>query len=77
LTFDKDGVLAMANAGPDTNGSQFFITYGAQEFLNGGYTIFGQVVEGMDVVNAITRRDPQQSPTFEGDAIEMVTITEK
>jgi cyclophilin family peptidyl-prolyl cis-trans isomerase len=77
LTFDKDGVVAMANAGPDTNGSQFFITYGAQEFLNGGYTIFGQVVEGMDVVNGITRRDPQQNPTFEGDAIETVTITEK
>jgi cyclophilin family peptidyl-prolyl cis-trans isomerase len=77
LTFDKDGVVAMANAGPNTNGSQFFITYGAQEFLNGGYTIFGQVVEGMDVVNAITRRDPQQNPSFEGDAIETIMITEK
>ena len=77
LTFDKDGVVAMANAGPDTNGSQFFITYGAQEFLNGGYTIFGQVVEGMDVVNSITRRDPQQNPAFEGDVIATVTITEK
>ena len=77
LTFDKDGVVAMANAGPDTNGSQFFITYGAQEFLNGGYTIFGQVIEGMDVVNAITRRDPQQNPSFEGDAIETIMITEK
>jgi len=77
LTFDKDGVVAMANAGPDTNGSQFFITFGAQEFLNGGYTIFGQVTEGMDVVNAITRRDPNQSPTFAGDAIKTVTITEK
>ena len=77
LTFDKDGVVAMANAGPDTNGSQFFITYGPQEFLNGGYTIFGQVVEGMDVVNALTRRDPEQNPAFEGDAIETITITEK
>ncbi|MBC7875936.1 MAG: peptidylprolyl isomerase [Anaerolineales bacterium] len=77
LTFDKDGVVAMANAGPDTNGSQFFITYGPQEFLNGGYTIFGQVIEGMDVVNAITRRDPDQSPSFEGDAIESVTITQQ
>lgn len=77
LTFNKDGVMAMANAGPDTNGSQFFITYGAQEFLNGGYTIFGQVVEGMDVVNAITPRDPQQNPSFEGDAIETIMITEK
>lgn len=75
LTFDKEGVVAMANAGPDTNGSQFFITFGPQEFLNGGYTIFGQVVEGMDVVNGITRRDPEQNPTFEGDAMESVTIT--
>jgi cyclophilin family peptidyl-prolyl cis-trans isomerase len=77
LVFDKAGVVAMANAGRDTNGSQFFITFGPTEQLNGGYTIFGQVVEGMDVVNAITRRDPQQSPTFEGDAITTVTITEK
>jgi cyclophilin family peptidyl-prolyl cis-trans isomerase len=77
LTFDKDGVVAMANAGPDTNGSQFFITYGAQEFLNGGYTIFGQVVSGMEVVNGITRRDPQQNPSFQGDVIETITITEK
>lgn len=77
LTFDKDGVVAMANAGRDTNGSQFFITYGAQEFLNGGYTIFGQVIEGMDVVNALTRRDPQQNPTFEGDKILSITIAEE
>jgi len=77
LTFDKAGVMAMANAGPDTNGSQFFITFGPTEQLNGGYTIFGQVTEGMDVVNAITRRDPQENPAFEGDVIETVTITEK
>jgi len=77
LTFDKAGVMAMANAGADTNGSQFFITFGPTEQLNGGYTIFGQVVEGMDVVNAITLRDPQQSPTFEGDVIETIAITEK
>ena len=76
LTFDKAGVVAMANAGRDTNGSQFFITFGPQEFLNGGYTIFGQVVEGMDVVNGITRRDPDQNPAFTGDVMESVTITE-
>ena len=45
--------------------------------LNGGYTIFGQVISGMDVVNGITRRDPNTNPTFTGDAIESVTITEK
>ncbi len=77
LTFDKAGVVAMANSGRDTNGSQFFITFGPADFLNGGYTIFGQVVEGMDVVNAITRRDPDTNPTFVGDAIESVTITEE
>lgn len=74
LVFDKAGVLAMANAGRDTNGSQFFITFAPQEGLNGGYTIFGQVVEGMDVVNGITRRDPEQSPAFEGDAIQTIIV---
>ncbi len=77
LKFDKPGVVAMANSGRDTNGSQFFITFGPQPQLNGGYTIFGQVVSGMDVVNGITLRDPQQNPTFPGDAMESVTITEK
>ncbi len=77
LTFDKAGVVAMANSGRDTNGSQFFITFAPQEFLNGGYTIFGQVIEGMDVVDNITRRDPDQSPSFEGDKIESVTIIEE
>ena len=77
LKFDKAGVVAMANAGRDTNGSQFFITFGAQDQLNGGYTIFGQVISGMDVVNGLTRRDPQQNPTFPGDAIASITISEK
>ncbi len=77
LTFDKPGVVAMANAGRNTNGSQFFITFVPTPQLNGGYTIFGQVISGMDVVNGITRRDPEQNPTFPGDAMESVTITEK
>jgi cyclophilin family peptidyl-prolyl cis-trans isomerase len=77
LTFDKAGVVAMANAGRDTNGSQFFITFGPQEYLNGGYTIFGQVIEGMDVVQNIHLRDPQQNPNYAGDAIESITIDVK
>ena len=77
LRFDKAGVVAMANAGRDTNGSQFFITFDSADYLNGGYTIFGQVIEGMDAVNGITRRDPMENPTFTGDIIETITITEK
>jgi cyclophilin family peptidyl-prolyl cis-trans isomerase len=77
LKFDKPGIMAMANAGRDTNGSQFFITFAPADSLNGGYTIFGQVTSGMDVVNAITRRDPDQSPSFTGDVIESVVIEEK
>lgn len=77
LTFDKSGVVAMANAGRDTNGSQFFITFVPRPDLNGGYTIFGQVISGMDVVNGLARRDPQKSPDYIGDAIESITITEE
>ena len=77
LKFDKAGVVAMANAGRDTNGSQFFITFAPVEQLNGGYTIFGQVISGMDVVNAISLRDPDQNPTTPGDVIENITIIEK
>jgi peptidylprolyl isomerase len=77
LTFDKAGVVAMANSGPDTNGSQFFIMFGPYGLSETSYTIFGQVISGMDVVNSITRRDPNLNPTFPGDTIETIKITEK
>ncbi|MGZ3716161.1 MAG: peptidylprolyl isomerase, partial [Ktedonobacterales bacterium] len=78
LSFDKPGVLGMANAGPDTNGSQFFITYAPETKLDGSYTIFGQVLKGMDVVESLTARDPQQTPGLPpGDKILSVSIEEK
>jgi len=57
LRFDKPGLLAMANAGPGTNGSQFFITHVPTAWLNGKHTIFGAVTKGQDVVNAIAQGD--------------------
>ncbi|MFN2148304.1 MAG: peptidylprolyl isomerase, partial [Anaerolineales bacterium] len=75
LTFDQPGLLAMANVGsPDTNGSQFFITYAPTPWLNGLHTIFGEVIEGMDVLEQLTPRDPQESPDFEGDRLITVEI---
>lgn len=77
LTFDKAGVVAMANAGPDSNGSQFFITYKAQPNLNGNFTIFGQVIQGMDVVKNLTPRNPASGAVLPpGDKIISITIGE-
>jgi cyclophilin family peptidyl-prolyl cis-trans isomerase len=78
LIFDGPGVLGMANSGPDTNGSQFFITLAAQPSLNGLHTVFGHVISGMEVVESLTARDPQAaSPDQPGDRILSVTIEEK
>lgn len=74
LQFDRAGLLAMANAGPDTNGSQFFITFGPQPSLNGGYTIFGELIDGEEILAAITRRDPNAANPPPGDIIKRIDI---
>lgn len=70
------GSISMANAGPNTNGSQFFINQGDNEFLDGRHTVFGQVLEGMDTVNTIakTKKDARDKP-LDDVIIESITIT--
>ena len=75
-TFDQRGILAMANSGPDTNGSQFFITFTQTPHLNGSYSIFGKLISGDDVLGSIDLRDPS-NPTIRGEQILSITITEQ
>jgi len=78
IHFDKPGMVGMANSGPDTNGSQFFITFSAQPSLDGQYTIFGHVISGMDALAKLTPRDPGTGATLpDGDLILSVTIEER
>jgi cyclophilin family peptidyl-prolyl cis-trans isomerase len=78
LKFDRPGVLGMANSGPGSNGSQFFITFAPAPDLDGDYTIFGHVVSGLEVAESLTPRNPAQDMVLPpGDAIESVTIEEK
>ena len=75
LRFDRPYLLAMANAGPGTNGSQFFITVSATPWLNGKHTIFGEVIEGADVVDLISRvKTGSQDRPAEDVIVESVTV---
>jgi len=75
LVFDREGLVAMANSGGESNGSQFFITYAEAPDLNGGYTIFGEIVEGMDIVRNLAPRNADNGADLPpGDLLISVTI---
>ena len=76
LRHDAGGILSMANRGEATNGGQFFITYAAQPHLDDHHSVFGKVIEGMDIASALTPRDPAGGPNAPGDRIIAVEIVE-
>jgi cyclophilin family peptidyl-prolyl cis-trans isomerase len=76
LKHSKPGILSMANAGPNTNGSQFFLTHVPTPHLDGRHAVFGQVVEGLDVLLGLKVRDPQANPSSQGEALHTIVIEE-
>jgi len=73
----ETGTLSMANSGPNTNSAQFFITFTPQHGLDNKHSVFGQLIEGMDVLESLTPRDPSKNPQFTGDKILRIIIEEK
>ena len=71
------GTLSMANSGPNTNSAQFFITFVPQPGLDNKHSVFGQLSEGMDVLESLTPRDPSKNPQFAGDKILRISIEDK
>jgi cyclophilin family peptidyl-prolyl cis-trans isomerase len=77
-SFDQPGLLSMAKAGPNTTGSQFFITYAPEQRLDPDFMVFGRVTEGMDVLESLTPRDPSRTPNASpGDRIVRIDVEER